>query len=110
MAFRMNANEEKFTVVELFGKKVLYTPSRIDRATVPDGLFMYEIRYSSDEEYGTLEKRVACDFESTIISDYEFALDEIIGSENHNISYKTISYEDIAFLYRPVSLRKFFNK
>jgi len=47
---RYNAIEESFEEIELFGKPALFTPVRIDRNTVPKGLYLYEVRY--DDEAG----------------------------------------------------------
>ena len=41
---KINAAEESFELMELFGKTVIFTNMRIDRSTVPDGLYVYELR------------------------------------------------------------------
>ncbi len=41
---KVNAAEESFELMELFGKTVLFTNMRVDRSTVPDGLYVYEVR------------------------------------------------------------------
>lgn len=48
---RYNAMEESFEEIELFGKPALFTPVRIDRNTVPKGLYLYEVRHD-DESWG----------------------------------------------------------
>ncbi|MBQ7647117.1 MAG: hypothetical protein IJS94_07600 [Clostridia bacterium] len=48
---RVNAKDEKFELVTLFGEKMLFTSLRIDKKTVPEGLYIYEIRHS-DEDWG----------------------------------------------------------
>ena len=48
---RVDAGTERFEQVELFGKPVLFTELRIDRDTVPDGLYLYELRHA-DEDWG----------------------------------------------------------
>lgn len=39
-----DAEKEVFEHIELFGKPALFTNDRIDRDTVPDGLFCYDLR------------------------------------------------------------------
>ena len=41
---KVNAAEESFELMELFGKTVIFTNMRIDRSTVPDVLYVYELR------------------------------------------------------------------
>ncbi len=41
---KVNAAEESFELVELFGKTVLFTNMRVDRSTVPKDLYVYEVR------------------------------------------------------------------
>ena len=41
---KVNAAEASFELMELFGKTVLFTNMRVDRSTVPDGLYVYEVR------------------------------------------------------------------
>ena len=41
---KVNAQEESFELMELFGKTVLFTNMRVDRSTVHEGLYVYELR------------------------------------------------------------------
>ena len=43
-----DANEESFEEVTIFGKPALFTPIRIDRDTVPQGYFAYDVRQEDD--------------------------------------------------------------
>ena len=45
---KVNAAEEDFELMELFGKTVLFTNMRVDRSTVPKELYVYELR---DEDF-----------------------------------------------------------
>lgn len=42
---RYNAMDEQFTEVTVLGKPALFHDMRIDRDSVPKGLFLYEVRY-----------------------------------------------------------------
>ena len=41
---KVNAQEESFELMELFGKIVLFTNMRVDRSKVPENLYVYELR------------------------------------------------------------------
>lgn len=71
-----NAREEAYEAVELFGHMALFRDCKIDKSTVPDGLFCYEIRHSDEDNAvpGTLEQNVLVDFMATIICKTDFGL------------------------------------
>lgn len=46
--YRQNAMEESFEEVTVLNKPMLFTGQRIDRATVPKGLYLYEVRHDDD--------------------------------------------------------------
>jgi hypothetical protein len=39
---------EDFSEVTVFNRPALFTPSRINRNTVPDGYYLYEVRHDDD--------------------------------------------------------------
>lgn len=45
---KVNAAEEDFELMELFGQTVLFTNMRVDRSTVPEGLYAYDARHDDD--------------------------------------------------------------
>lgn len=66
----VNAREEQYEHVELFGKPALYTSSRVDRNTVPDGFYCYDLR-GSDYDPGkpvTLENWVVVNHAGTVVT------------------------------------------
>lgn len=48
MNFRQDAMKEVFEEVTVMDKPMLFTCQRIDRATVPKGLYLYEVRHDDD--------------------------------------------------------------
>lgn len=48
---RYDAGKERFEEITVFEKPALFICIRIDRSTVPDGMFLYEVRHS-DEDFG----------------------------------------------------------
>ena len=49
MNFRQDAMKEVFEEVTVLGKSMLFTCLRIDRSTVPKGLYLYEVRHDDDQ-------------------------------------------------------------
>ena len=74
----LDANEETFELVEIDGKETLFTNSRLDRTTVPEGLFCYDIRESEgfSSEPVTLEPYVTVNHLGTVLSKEEFTLND----------------------------------
>lgn len=50
----VDARKELFSLVEVRGQKFLFTDCRVDRNTVPQGMYVYEVR-ASDEGYEPCE-------------------------------------------------------
>lgn len=48
---RYNAMEETYTEIRVLGKQALFHNMRLDRNTVPKGLYLYEVRHD-DEGWG----------------------------------------------------------
>ncbi|MDD3778441.1 MAG: hypothetical protein PHU76_01785 [Synergistaceae bacterium] len=66
----VNAREETFQEVELFGNPALFTNSRIDSDTVPDGWYCYDLR-GSDYDPGrpvTVEPRVVVNHAGSVLT------------------------------------------
>lgn len=47
--YRQDAMKEVFEEVTVLGKPMLFTCLRIDRSTVPKGLYLYEVRHDDDQ-------------------------------------------------------------
>ena len=69
-----DARKESFESVELFGKPALFTMMRIDRQSVPPGLFVYDIRNGDNGNPATLEKNVLVNHYGTVILNRPIAL------------------------------------
>jgi hypothetical protein len=66
----VNARSEDYEYIELFGKPGLFTNSRIDRDTVPEGWYAYDLR-GSDYDPGepvTVESHVVVNHAGTILT------------------------------------------
>jgi demethoxyubiquinone hydroxylase (CLK1/Coq7/Cat5 family) len=63
-----NAMDLDYAPVSLFDKPALFTNARIDRDTVPDGLYAYDIRHGDDGDAATVEKAVRVNHMGTVIT------------------------------------------
>lgn len=94
-----DAAEERYILAEIDGKPVLFTNMRLDRDTVPDGLFCYDIRDSDDLDgsFAEVKPFVMVSRWGTILCREAFPLDD------HGSYYP----EDWSFLDQHMSLGKF---
>ena len=67
---RHDADRLTYDEVTIFGVTALFTDLRVDRSTVPDGVYRYEVRYS--DEYGgepvELARGIIVDFFGTVLT------------------------------------------
>lgn len=70
MGYRYDANEETYEIIELCGKPMLFTDMRIDKKTVPNGMYQYEVRYDDDNVGDPVQiaRNIAVNYLGTIIS------------------------------------------
>lgn len=77
METTFDANNTDFMLVIVFGRHIaLYTHARIDRETVPEGLFVYEVSHDPDDdgELHYIAKKIRKWFAGTLISNTEIPL------------------------------------
>lgn len=61
-----------------FGKFCLFTGHRIDRATIPDGLWVYDIRHGDEGDWTDpveLLPHVLCNYMGSVITNERFPID-----------------------------------
>lgn len=100
----MDANSDVYEILELFGKRVLYTCARLDRSTVPAGLFVYDLRDDCDGIPCTVEPRVIANHFGTIITKEPIEFDGGLSGED---DYKCIGEGDYNFTGEDCSLGEF---
>ena len=74
----MDARKESFDHIELFDAPAMFTDLRIDRSTVPDELFCYDVRGTGDDpgELTVIEPFVAVNHAGTIIGIEDYMLEQ----------------------------------
>lgn len=74
---RFKANEVSWIKVEVMGKECLFSDLRIDRETIPEGYFMYEVRHD-DNDWGEpveIGRWVMVNFFGTLLTKEQFTLE-----------------------------------
>lgn len=73
----VDAQKEVFEEVELLGRTGYFTEMRVDRETVPEGMFCYELRHGDDDSFpASMEENVRMNYFGTVILTEELALGE----------------------------------
>ena len=86
----LSAENEVFELAEIDDREVLFTSSRIDRNTVPAGLYCYDIRETDgfSGEAATVEPYVGVNHLGTILSKEEFPMENGYYSiQNDGMNY-----------------------
>lgn len=71
----IDARSESYEVIEIYGQRAYFTSLRVDKKTIPDGLFRYEIREESGEPC-QVSTSILVNHYGTIITHYPIELDE----------------------------------
>lgn len=97
---RLNANEVTYTGIKVFDIPALFIDERIDRKTVPDGLYVYEIRHADDNMCDPCELAygILVNFYGTVITNQEIDLSRLgyrdIDSEKDIVSLREHNSSD----------------
>ena len=91
--YPVDAMEETFENVTVLGHPMLFTCLRVDRKTVPEGLFLYEVRHDDDQQGEPVQiaNWVMVNHWGTLISDRKIALEPNISGNN---AYRDIDPEN----------------
>lgn len=86
-----DANKLTYDGFELFGREVLFTGARVDRDTLPKGIYAYDLRHGDDNGIPcTLEKSVVVNHFGTVLCNRPFSLPKegyrLIGEDDYSFS------------------------
>jgi len=84
----INIYNEHFELIELCDKPALFTNGKIDRKTVPEGLYAYDVRHGDDGEFATVEPYAGVNHAGTIIMSEPLNFGE--GAQNNGDKYINI--------------------
>ncbi|WP_455529755.1 LPD28 domain-containing protein [Ruminococcus sp.] len=101
---KVNAAEESFELMNMLGQYVLFTNMRVDRDTVPQDLYVYDVRHDDDCTGGICEIKpsVMVNHWGTIICKESIEMDEFWHS-------KFVDKDDYSYLGDSVKLDEFIN-
>lgn len=86
----IDVREKKMAEVEVKGRMALFTELRVDKDTIPDGMYCYALRHGDDEGMPcTIEQNVAVNYFGAVIVTVPFDF----GNED----YVPVSYDDFGF-------------
>ncbi len=90
---RINAMNEEFEEVEVFGYPMIFTCLRVDRDSVPKGLYMYEVRHGDecDGDPVQIGERIIVNHWGTIISNRPIKL---YTDTRNNLGFRDINPEE----------------
>ena len=97
--------KEDYEHIELFDEQGLFTNGRIDRETVPEGWYCYDLRGSDDDpnDPTTVEEQVTLNHAGSVLLPKPVELNEVDESGTH---YRTIG-EGLTFLDGKITLEEF---
>lgn len=98
MSYGIDAREETFEEVTAFDKPMLFTCLRIDRDTVPKGLYVYEVRHDDDMQGRPVEiaERILVNHWGTLLSNKPIRLFSAPGGRScRMIGAEDWNYEDV---------------
>lgn len=92
---QINALTEEYENVTVLGHPMLFTCSRIDRDTVPGGLYAYDVRHDDDQQGVPCElaKYVLVNHWGTVITDEPVELKENYHNAYHPLTEDDWNYE-----------------
>lgn len=107
---RINAMTEKFEDVTVLGHPMLFTCARVDRDTVPEGLYVYEVRHDDDQQGEPVQiaNFIMVNHWGTLISSKPITL---IPNANGNNAYRNIvPEEDWSYESRTSTVKEYMGK
>lgn len=87
-----DASKQNYQEVTIMGKPALFTDFRIDRATVPEGVYRYELRHG-DADWGEpieLSRSLMVNFYGTVLTrePFQLPIDGWIPLESGSLSFQ----------------------
>lgn len=99
----IDMREQKMAEVEVKGKIALFTELRVDKDTVPEGMYCYALRHGDDDRMPcTIERKVGVNYFGAIIVSEPF--------EFENKDYIAVSYDDFWFTEEHLKISEYAEK
>lgn len=100
MSYRQDAVTESYEEVTVLNRPMLFTNSRIDRTTVPKGLYVYDVQHDSESQGIPVQiaEFILVNHWGTLISSRPIKLDThpVLGKKHRLIDEEDWNYEGVA--------------
>ena len=101
----INAKNEEFEEVELLGIIALFTELRIDKSSIPEGMFCYSLRHGDDDSFpSTVENSVVVNYYGAILTTEKLNLGTAnslpVGYDNFGYTGKKFYAKDFLENYK----------
>ncbi len=74
---KIDVGEEEFDEIELMDRTGIFTELRVDKSTIPDGVYCYELRHGDDDSFpAELEENVSVNYFGAILMTEKLELDK----------------------------------
>ena len=98
----INVQKESLAEVEILGHMALYTDLRVDRNTIPEKMYCYDLRHGDDDGYpAALEESVLVNYFGTVLMTDKLELEK---------GYLSVAYEDFAYTGEKMTVEEFLSK
>lgn len=99
----IDVQKEVLAKVELSGHKALFTELRVEKSTVPEGVYCYALRHGDDDSFpAEVEETVCVNYFGSVLMTEKLELGET--------GKKSLSYEDFVFTGEELRLEEFLVK
>lgn len=100
---RIAVREKKMTEVEVKGRMALFTELRVNKDTIPYGMYCYALRYGDDDGMPcTIEQNVIVNYFGTVIVSVPFDFE--------NKDYIPVNYDDFGFTGEHLTISEYVEK
>ncbi len=86
----IDVREKKMAEVEVKGRMALFTELRVDKDTIPDGMYCYALRHGDDDG-------MPCTIEQNVTDNYFGAVIVMVPFDFGDEDYVPVSYDDFGF-------------
>lgn len=99
----IDVRKKKMVEVEVKGRMALFTEVRVDKDTIPDGMYCYDLRHGDDDG-------MPCTIEQNVTVNYFGAVIVSVPFDFGNEDYVPVSYDDFGFTGEHLTVSEYAEK
>lgn len=100
---RIDVRKKKMAEVEVKGRMALFTEVRVDKDTISDGMYCYDLRHGDDNG-------MPCTIEQNVTVNYFGAVIVSVPFDFGNEDYVPVSYDDFGFTGEHLTVSEYIEK